>query len=116
MKRIGLALSFFTLIWMVVSSLHLTNPYLRSSEFVEISVERGDSVWTIARKYATKETMAQELEEAIIEINGLTPDAALYAGRRLQIPVLDPPEQLQAMADYKALDTPAHASYNGVTK
>ena len=56
------------------------------------------------------------IEEAIIEINGLTPDAALYAGRRLQIPVLDPPEQLQAMADYKALDTPAHASYNGVTK
>ena len=66
MKRIGLTLSLFTLIWMVVSSLHLTNPYLRSSEFMEISVERGDSVWTIARKYTTKESMAQELEEAII--------------------------------------------------
>ena len=116
MKRIGLALGMFTFLWMIVSSLHLTNPYLRSAEFIEISVARGDSVWTIARQYAAKESMAQELEEAIIEINGLTPDAALYAGRRLQIPVLDPPEQLQAMADYKALDTPAHASYNGVTK
>jgi hypothetical protein len=116
MKRIGLALGMFTLLWMVVSSLHLTNPYLRSSEFVEISVERGDSVWTIARRYAAKETMARELEEAIIEVNGLSPDATLYAGRRLHIPVIDPPEQLQAMAEYKALDTPAYAPYNGVTK
>ena len=116
MKKIGLALSVFALIWMGVSALHLTNPYLRSSEFMEISVERGDSVWTIARKYATKETMAQELEEAIIEINGLPPNAALYAGRRLRIPMIDPPEQLQAMAEHKSLDTPAYASYNGVTK
>ena len=69
MKRIGFVLSIFTLVWMGVSALHLTNPYLRSSEFVEVSVIRGDSVWTIARKYAAKETMAEELEEAIIEVN-----------------------------------------------
>ena len=29
MKRIGFVLSIFTLIWMGVSALHLTNPYLR---------------------------------------------------------------------------------------
>ena len=46
MKRIGFVLSIFTLVWMGVSALHLTNPYLRSSEFVEVSVIRGDSVWT----------------------------------------------------------------------
>ena len=116
MKRIGFVLSIFTLVWMGVSALHLTNPYLRSSEFVEVSVIRGDSVWTIARKYAAKETMAEELEEAIIEVNDLPPDGAVYAGRRLLVPVLEPAEQLQAMAEHKSLDTPAYASYNGVTK
>ena len=116
MKRIGFVLSIFTLVWMGVSALHLTNPYLRSSEFVEVSVIRGDSVWTIARKYAAKETMAEELEEAIIEVNDLPPDGAVYAGRRLLVPVLEPAEQLQAMADHKALDTGGRAPYNDVTE
>lgn len=116
MKRIGLALGMFTFLWMIVSSLHLTNPYLRSAEFIEISVARGDSVWTIARQYAAKESMAQELEEAIIEVNDLPPDGAVHAGRRLRIPTIEPAEQLQAMAEHKALDTPAPAPYNGVTK
>jgi len=115
MKRIGLVLSVFALIWMGVSVLHLTNPYLRSSDFIEVSVSRGENVWTIARKYATKETMAEQLEEAIIEVNGLAPDGSVTAGRRLQIPVLEPTEQLQAMAEHKSLDTAARAPYNDVT-
>ncbi len=115
MKRVGLFLSVFALIWMGVSALHLTNPYLRSADFIEVSVMRGENVWTIARKYATKETMAEQLEEAIIEVNGLAPDGTVAAGRRLQIPVLEPAEQLQAMAEHKSLDTAARAPYNGVT-
>ena len=115
MKKIGLALSVFALIWMGVSALHLTNPYLRSAEFVEVSVMRGENVWTIARKFATKETMAEQLEEAIIEVNGLSPDGAVAAGRRLRVPVLEPVEQLQAMAEHKVLDTAARAPYNDVT-
>ena len=115
MKRVGLFLSVFALIWMGVSALHLTNPYLRSAEFIEVSVMRGENVWTIARKYATKETMAEQLEEAIIEVNGLAPDGSVTAGRRLQIPVLEPTEQLQAMAEHKSLDTAARAPYNDVT-
>ena len=102
MKRIGLVLSVFALIWMGISALHLTNPYLRSSDFIEVSVMRGESVWTIARRYAAKETMAEQLEEAIIEVNGLAPDGAVAAGRRLQIPVLEQGAQLQAMAEHKA--------------
>ena len=115
MKRVGLFLSVFALIWMGVSALHLTNPYLRSADFIEVSVMRGENVWTIARKYATKETMAEQLEEAIIEVNGLAPDGTVAAGRRLQIPVLEPAEQLQALAEHKSLDTAARAPYNGVT-
>ena len=105
MKKIGLALSVFVLIWMGVSALHLTNPYLRSAEFIEVSVMRGENVWTIARKFATKETMAEQLEEAIIEVNDLPPDGAVYAGRHLRVPILASGEQLQAMAEHKVLDT-----------
>ena len=115
MKHVGLVLSVFALIWMGVSALHLTNPYLRSSDFIEVSVSRGENVWTIARKYTTKETMAEQLEEAIIEVNGLTPDGAVAAGRRLRVPVLEPAEQLQAMAEHKSLDTATRAPYNDVT-
>ena len=115
MKRIGFVLSVFALIWMGMSALHLTNPYLRSSEFVEVSVSRGENVWTIARKYTTKETMAEQLEEAIIEVNGLAPDGAVTAGRRLRVPILEPAAQLQAMAEHKSLDTAARAPYNDVT-
>ena len=75
MKKIGLALSVFVLIWMGVSALHLTNPYLRSADFIEVQVSRGENVWSIARRYTTRETMAEQLEEAIIEVNGLSPSA-----------------------------------------
>jgi len=116
MKKFGIFLSVFALIWMGVSALHLTNPYLRSSEFIEVNVSRGENIWTIARKYATKETMAEQLEEAIIEVNGLAPDGAVTAGRRLRVPMLEPTEQLQAMAEHKPLDTAARAPYNDVTE
>ena len=103
------------LVWMVISSLHLMNPYLRSSEFIEISVTHGDSVWMIARQYASKEGMAQELEEAIIEVNRLPPDGAVHAGRSLLIPTLTPANERRGRAVDKALDTPALASYNDFT-
>ncbi|AOH48264.1 peptidoglycan-binding protein LysM [Selenomonas sp. oral taxon 920] len=115
MKRIGLFLSVFALMWMGISALHLTNPYLRSSDFIEVQVSRGENVWSIARRYATRETMAEQLEEAIIEVNGLAPDGAVSVGRHLQIPVLESAEQLQAMAEHKSLDTAARAPYNDVT-
>ena len=92
MKYIGLIFSAFMLIWMGVSALHLTNPYLRASTFVEVSVSRGENVRAIAHKYAAKEAMAQDLAEAIIEVNGLSPDGFVYAGRRLRIPMIEPTE------------------------
>ena len=99
MKKIGLFLSVCALIWMGISALHLTNPYLRSADFIEVQVSRGENVWSIARRYATRETMAEQLEEAIIEVNGLAPDGSVAAGRRLRVPVIEPAEQLQAMAE-----------------
>ena len=100
-KRVGLLLGVIALVWMGISALHLTNPYLRSADFVEVSVAHGESVWSIAQTYSAKESTAKDLEEAIIEVNGLAPDGAVAAGRRLQIPVLEQGAQLQAMAEHK---------------
>ena len=111
--RLFFCIGFF--IWMAISSLHLMNPYLRSSEFIEVSVAYGDSVWMIARKYASKEGMAQELEEAIIEVNHLPPDGTVYAGRCLMIPILTYTDEHRDWGVDKALDTPALAPYNDVT-
>ena len=104
-KRVGLLFGVIALIWMGVSALHLTNSYLRSADFVEVSVAHGESVWSIAQTYSAKESTAKDLEEAIIEVNDLPPDGTIHAGRHLRIPVIAPSEQLQAMAEHKSLDT-----------
>ena len=104
-KRVGLLFGVIALIWMGVSALHLTNPYLRSADFVEVSVAHGESVWSIAQTYSAKESTAKDLEEAIIEVNDLPPDGTIHAGRHLRIPVIAPSEQLHAMAEHKSLDT-----------
>ena len=104
-KRVGLLFGVIALVWMGISALHLTNPYLRSADFVEVSVAHGESVWSIAQTYAARESTAKDLEEAIIEVNDLPPDGAVYAGRHLRVPILASGEQLQAMAEHKVLDT-----------
>ena len=113
-RYIAVLLGMIAFVWMGISALHLTNPYLRSADFVEVSVSSGESVWSIAQtyaarestaKYTTRETMAEQLEEAIIEVNDLPPDGAVYAGRHLRVPILASGEQLQAMAEHKVLDT-----------
>ena len=98
-KRVGLLFGVIALVWMGISALHLTNPYLRSADFVEVSVAHGESVWSIAQTYSAKESTAKDLEEAIIEVNDLPPDGTIHVGRHLRIPVIAPSEQLQAMAE-----------------
>ena len=59
-KRVGLLFGVIALVWMGISALHLTNPYLRSADFVEVSVAHGESVWSIAQTYSAKESTAKE--------------------------------------------------------
>ena len=63
-KRVGLLFGVIALVWMGISALHLTNPYLRSADFVEVSVAHGESVWSIAQTYSAKESTVKDLEEA----------------------------------------------------
>lgn len=76
-------------VWVAVfSPLHLGNEYLRSSTFDTVTVQRRETVWHIAHRYAADEKKVPALIEAIIEVNGLSPDGALRVGQRLQVPVL----------------------------
>lgn len=82
--------AILTIVWMIYfSPLHLDNAYLRSHTFERVTVERQDTVWNIAGRYTRDEGNIQKLVEAIIEVNGLTPDAAIRAGQSLQVPVLE---------------------------
>ena len=68
---------------------HLTNEYLRSSDFDTVTIKQNDSVWSLAARYTTSEERAAELRQAIIEVNGLAPDGSgLRLGQQLQVPVL----------------------------
>ena len=82
--------AILTIVWMIYfSPLHLDNAYLHSHTFERVTVERQDTVWNIAGRYTRDEGNIQKLVEAIIEVNGLTPDAAIRAGQSLQVPVLE---------------------------
>ena len=68
---------------------HLGNAYLRSSDFAVVTVKRNESVWTIAERYTKNAAQNQVLMEAIIEVNGLSPDGSVRAGQKLRIPLLE---------------------------
>ena len=75
---------------------HLTNDYLRSSDFDTVTIKQNDSVWSLAARYTTNEKRAAELRQAIIEVNGLAPDGSgLRLGQQLQVPVLGRSESQQ---------------------
>lgn len=75
---------------------HLTNDYLRSSDFDTVTIKQNDSVWSLAARYTTNEKRAAELRQAIIEVNGLAPDGSgLRLGQQLQVPVLGRSESPQ---------------------
>ncbi len=86
MKRFFLLL---VLTLMIVQPLHLTNSYLRTAEFATITVAGTENISGIAHRYAPDENSAEELQQAIIEINALTPDGAVREGQTLRIPLRD---------------------------
>ncbi|MBQ1867202.1 LysM peptidoglycan-binding domain-containing protein [Selenomonas sp.] len=89
MKKKNLWIAVAFLLFAVVSPFHLTNEYLRSSDFDTVTVKQNDSVWNLARRYTENESRAEELQQAIIEVNGLNPDGSnLRVGQQLQVPVI----------------------------
>ena len=85
-KLMGIIL--MVLMIMLASPLHLGNAYLRTSRFDVVKVERGESVWTIAEKYAKDSSEVSEMAVAIIEVNGLDNEGSIKAGQKIRIPII----------------------------
>ena len=71
-----------------IAPLHLDNEYLRADTFAAVTVQQGESLHDLSGRYTVNERDRSQLIEAICEINGLTENTVLKAGRRLQVPVL----------------------------
>lgn len=52
-----------------------------------IKVKNGDSVWSIAAKFASDKEDIRNLVMAIRETNHLNSNAQIYAGQELKVPV-----------------------------
>ena len=80
---------FLVVFFMAMSPLHLSNAYLRSSDFDTVTVHHNESVWSIAQRYTADDEHTASLMEAIVEINALESDGSVRAGQQLKVPVLD---------------------------
>lgn len=96
MKKRLMQIASVVLLFAVVSPFQLSNEYLRSSDFDTVTIRQNDSVWNLAHRYTTDEGKARELQQAIIEVNGLDPDGSnLRVGQQLQVPVIKNTEGTQ---------------------
>lgn len=77
------------------SPLHLNNEYLRTSQFDKITITQEQNISALADKYTVNPDDKEKLVEAICEINDLSSDAPVPAGRSLQIPLLTAPAETQ---------------------
>lgn len=77
---------FMAVFFVALIPLNLGNAYLRCSDFDTVTIARGDTVRSIAERYA-KDGDAHELQEAIIEINDLQA-GHLMVGREIRVPVM----------------------------
>lgn len=75
-------------LFIAIMPLHLTNAYLRTSNFDRVVVKQGDNVWTIAEKYTREHKEVRELAAAIHEVNALNREGRVVPGQVLKVPVL----------------------------
>lgn len=51
-----------------------------------VTVESGDTVWTIAEKYTGKNQDIRDTVQTILDLNGMKSSGDLQAGQTLQVP------------------------------
>ena len=61
-------------------------PNINSDSYIQINIQEGDSVWSIASRHVVKSQDIRELVVAIRELNALNRDATVYPGQVLKIP------------------------------
>ena len=59
-----------------------------SDSFDVVTIKAGDTVESVASRYAVSPEEKQELVEAICEVNDVNIDSRMNSGRKLSVPVL----------------------------
>jgi len=61
--------------------------YTTAESYVDVQVNQGDTVWSIAARYASDKEDIRDLIIAIKRINGLNNNELIYPGQVLKIPI-----------------------------
>jgi LysM repeat protein len=69
---------------------------------VPMTIQPGDSLWTIARRYGNPHQQIVERVEALAAVNGLSTDSRLHPGNRLLVRVENPTELALILAKRQA--------------
>lgn len=67
---------------------HTSNAYLHTEAYDYVTIQQGDSLWSIAGRYADDKNDIRELIAAIHELNHIKKSDSIYPGQTLKIPVL----------------------------
>ncbi len=59
---------------------------IEEPQYIEYTVERGDSIWSIAQAYSTEDTNIREFVYNITKLNNKT-NQYIYVGELLRIPL-----------------------------
>jgi len=86
MIRILLVMTLIIAFWSI-TPLASSNPYLDVDTYVNIYVNSGDTVWSIAAKYVTDRDDIRDLTQAIKQLNGLNNNTQIFPGQVLKLPM-----------------------------
>ena len=79
--------SVFVIMLISLLNMSSSNAEETTANFVNIQVCSGDTVWTIAARYASNKEDLRELVFAIKTINGLNHNGLIYSGQTLKVPM-----------------------------
>jgi len=77
----------FSIIVVAFVSTSTSNAYLHTTLYEVVTVERGDDVWNIAKKYVSDKEDIREFISVINKINNLDKNSRVFPGQKLRIPI-----------------------------
>ncbi len=78
--------SIFAILLINILNISFSNAEKPTVNYVNIQVSSGDTVWSIASRYASDKEDIRELVYTIKTINDLNHSASIYAGQTLKVP------------------------------
>jgi hypothetical protein len=84
-----ISIIILTIIFILIISL-LTDTYktyaMKEIEYIEITINSGDTIWNIAKEYRAENQDIRELVYLIIEVNDIE-NSIIYEGQEIKIPI-----------------------------